>query len=127
MTMLLDASAILAVINEEPGAEKVEEVLDDAAISTVNVAEVASKLDDFGWLADEVASLFDHLQLEILPFDVDVALTSGQLRSATKKLGLSLGDRACLATALLTKYRVLTSNESWTQLKIRGVSIKCIR
>lgn len=73
MTMLLDASAILAVIDEEPGAETVEEALDDAAISTVNVAEVAGKLDDFGWPADEVASLFDHLQLEILPFDVDVA------------------------------------------------------
>ena len=127
MTTLLDASAVLALINEEPGADKVEKVLDDAAISTVNIAEVASKLNDFGWPADEIAPLFDHLQLEILPFEMDAALASGQFRSATKKLGLSLGDRACLATALLTKYRILTADKSWAKLKIRGVSIKCIR
>ena len=127
MTTLLDASAVLAVINEESGAENVEKALDDAAISTVNAAEVVSKLDDFGWPTDEIAPLFNHLQLEILPFEMDAALTSGHLRSATRKLGLSLGDRACLATALLTKYRILTADKSWTKLKIRGVSIKCIR
>ncbi len=127
MTTLLDASALLALINEEAGAEKVEKVLDDAAISTVNVAEVASKLNDFGWPADEIAPLCDHLQLEILPFERDVALASGQLRSATRKIGLSLGDRACLATSLLTKYRILTADKSWAKLKIRGVSIICIR
>ena len=127
MTTLLDASALLAMINEETGAEKVERVLEDAAISTVNVAEVASKLNDFGWPADEIAPLFDHLQLQIQSFELDAALASGQLRSATKQLGLSLGDRACLATALLTKYRILTADKSWPKLKIRGVSIKCIR
>ncbi len=127
MTALLDASALLALINEEPGADQVEKVLADAAISTVNAAEVASKLNEFGWSPDEIAPVFHHLQLDILSFDLDTALACGQLRSVTKKLGLSLGDRACIATGLSTRYRILTADQSWTQLRIRGLSIKCIR
>ena len=127
MTVLLDASALLALINEEPGADRVEKVLADDAISSVNAAEVASKLNEFGWSADEIAPLFHHLQLDIVSFDLNTALASGQLRSVTKKLGLSLGDRACIATGLATHYRILTADKSWAQLKIRGVSVKCIR
>lgn len=58
---------------------------------------------------------------------LDAALAAGQLRPVTRKLGLSLGDRACLATALLTKYRVLTADKTWAKLKIRGMKIQAIR
>ncbi|MGI9284197.1 MAG: PIN domain-containing protein [Pseudomonadales bacterium] len=127
MTALLDASALLALINVEPGADQVEKVLADVAISTINAAEVASKLNEFGWSPDEFAPLFHHLRLDILSFDLDTALASGQLRSTTNKLGLSLGDRAYIATGLSTHYRILTADKSWHQLKIRGISIKRIR
>ena len=127
MTTLLDASAVLALLNEETGADVVEATLDDAAISTVNAAEVAAKLNEVGWTADDIAPLFEQLQLEILPFELEAALASGQLRTPTKKHGLSLGDRACLATALTTKYMVLTADKEWMKFKIRGITIKCLR
>jgi len=127
MTTLLDASALLALINEEPGAEKVEKVLEDSAISTVNAAEVATKLAERKWTADQIAPLFGHLQMEILPFDLDMAVTAGTLRSLTQKLGLSLGDRACLATGLAKGTDILTADRAWTKLKIRGLTIKSIR
>ena len=127
MTTLLDASALLAVLNQEAGADEVEVVLEDAAMSTVNIAEVASKLDELKWAPDQVAETLSDLQLEVIPFDTDAALLSGQLRKATKKYGLSLGDRACLASALITKYTVLTADKTWNKLKIRGLKIRCIR
>ena len=96
MKVLLDASALLAAVNEEPGGERVAESLDDAAISAVNLAEVATKLREFGWRLTEVAHLVADLQLEVLPFDLKDALQTAELRGPTRKLGLSLGDRACL-------------------------------
>ncbi len=127
MTTLLDASALLALVNEESGADKVEKVLGEAAVSTINLAEVASKLTDRNWLPDDIAPLFQHLQLEVLPFEIDTALMTGQLRSPTKALGLSLADRVCLATGLLSKYPVLTADKVWMKVKIRGLKIDCIR
>jgi len=127
MTILLDASALLAAINEEPGAIRVAECLDDAAISTVNLAEVATKLCEFGWQSTEVGELVADLQLEVLPFDPLDALRTADLRGSTRTLGLSLGDRACLATAHRTGYRVLTADEVWSRVRLRGVRIEVVR
>ena len=104
-----------------------EKVLEDSAISTVNAAEVATKLAERKWTADQIAPLFGHLQMEVLPFDLDMAVTAGTLRSLTQKLGLSLGDRACLATGLAKGTNILTADRAWTKLKIRGLTIKSIR
>lgn len=127
MTVLLDASALLAAVNEEPGGQRVAERLDDAAISAVNLAEVATKLRDVGWQPAELSALVDELQFEVLPFDERDALASAALRRPTQKLGLSLGDRACLATAQRTGYPVLTADKAWSQLKLRGVEIEIVR
>jgi PIN domain nuclease of toxin-antitoxin system len=127
MKVLLDASALLAAVNEEPGGERVAECLDDAAISAVNLAEVATKLREFGWRLTEVADFVADLQLEVLPFDLKDALQTAELRGPTRKLGLSLGDRACLAAARRTGYRVLTADEAWSRAKIRGVRIEIVR
>ncbi|MDD9984288.1 MAG: type II toxin-antitoxin system VapC family toxin [Gammaproteobacteria bacterium] len=125
---VLDASAVLAVILEEPGADVVVEALrSGAAMSTVNVAEVAARLHQDGWSDSEVALVFDSLGIEVLPFDPAAALLSGRLRPATSRLGLGLGDRACLATGRIEGCPVLTSDRSWQELDIAEVDVRCIR
>ena len=126
--VVLDASAVLAVILEEPGADVVVEALrSGAAMSTVNVAEVAARLHQDGWSDAEVALVFDSLGIEALPFDPESALLSGRLRTATREFGLGLGDRACLASARVEGCPVLTSDRSWRELDVADVDIRCIR
>ena len=125
---VLDASAVLAVVLEEPGADLVAGALQSgAAMSTVNVAEVAARLHQDGWSEPEVALVFDSLGIEVLPFEPEAALLSGRLRAATRGFGLGLGDRACLATGLVEGCPVLTSDRSWRDLDIPDVDIRCIR
>ena len=125
---VLDASATLVVILEEPGADIVVEALRTAAaMSSVNVAEVAARLHQEGWTESEVALVFRALGIEVLPFDTEAALLSGRLRTVTKELGLGLGDRACLATGRLEGRPVLTADRSWQGLDIAGIDVHCIR
>ena len=101
---VLDASAILAVIFHEPGAEKLtEEILDNAIASTVNLAEVQTKLVKKGY--DPEVAWEDALLLETPPepFTADQAKMAGSLIATTEKYGLSLGDRSCLALAIALK------------------------
>ncbi|MCY4220032.1 MAG: type II toxin-antitoxin system VapC family toxin [Thiotrichales bacterium] len=126
--IVLDASAVLAVILEEPGAEVVVEALRIGAVmSTVNVAEVAARLNQDGWSDAEVAIVFDSLGIELLPFGPESALLSGRLRTVTRKFGLGLGDRACLASAFVAGCPVLTSDRTWEELDITGLDVRCIR
>lgn len=126
--VVLDASAVLAVILEEPGADVVAEALrSGAAMSTVNVAEVAARLHQDGWSGSEVALVFESLGIEVLPFAPEAALLSGRLRLATRTFGLGLGDRACLATGRIEGCPVLTSDRSWRELDIADIDIRCIR
>ena len=125
---VLDASAVLAVILEEPGAEVVVEALRSGAVmSAVNVEEVASRLHQDGWTESEVAFVFDNLGIEVLPFDRKAALLSGRYRALTRRLGLGLGDRACLATGRVEQCPVLTADRSWLELGIAGLDIRSIR
>ena len=125
---VLDASAVLAVILEEPGADVVAEALrSDAAMSTVNVAEVAARLHQDGWSEPEVALVFGSLGIEVLPFRLESALLSGRLRAETRRLGLGLGDRACIATGCIEGCPVLTSDRTWQELDLSDVAIRCIR
>ena len=125
---VLDASAVLAVVLEEPGADVVVEALrSGAAMSTVNVAEVAARLHQDGWTESEVTLVFGTLGIEVLPFGPEAALLSGRLRTATRRLGLGLGDRACLATGRVEGCPVLTSDRSWEELDVAGIDVRCIR
>jgi len=125
---LLDASAVLAVILEETGADVVVEALrSSTAMSAVNAAEVAAHLHQEGWGDEEVSLVFRELGIRILPFDIDVALLSGRYRVATQSLGLRLGDRACLASACIAGIPALTADKAWEQLNLPGVDIRCIR
>ena len=114
--VVLDASAILALIFEEPGSDRVEAHLPGALVSTVNIAEVATRLLAFDMPVETVETMIDTLQLSIQVFDYDQALAVGQLRSVTRSAGLSLGDRACLALAKARNTRALTTDRAWESI-----------
>jgi len=125
---VLDASAVLAALLNEPGAVRVERALKrGAAMSSVNVAEVAARLSQDGLSSVTVASVVRGLGVEIIPFDRQTALLSGAYRTRTRRHGLGLGDRACLATASRLGLPALTADRSWTDLEIDGVKVVQIR
>ena len=123
---VLDASALLALLNAEPGAELVSEALPHAAISTINLSEVVAKLVEAGMPEDAIRDALSTLPLTIIPFDLDQAFEAGLLRSATRSAGLSLGDRGCLSLARRLDIPALTADRTWGQLSI-GVNVKLIR
>jgi ribonuclease VapC len=123
---ILDASAVLAYLADEEGAREVAKLLDEAAISAVNVAEVAGKLGERGAPREIVEDIVGALGLEIIDCDGPLAYRIGELRASTKGLGLSLGDRACLATAIDRGVRAVTADRHWKGLKL-GVRIHVIR
>ena len=124
---VLDASAILAVIFREPGAENLtSEILESAVVSTVNLAEVQTKLMQKGYDPEEAWE--DALLLKGVPepFTTDQAKIAGTLVKKTQSYGLSLGDRSCLALAIALKAPVYTTEQAWRNLKL-GIPIHVIR
>jgi len=117
---VLDASAVLASIFGEPGHDVVKAVLAESCISTVNLAEVASKLSDRGYADESIGWMLRDLQAEVVPFSTATALESGRLRSITRTAGLSLGDRACLALAGELGVPALTADRRWTHVRTRA-------
>ena len=125
--IVLDASAVLAVVNAEPGHEKLTpELLAGAVCSTVNVAEVQAKLVSRGWTSQEAWEDATSPVAEAVPFDTEQARISGDLIIQTKPLGLSLGDRACLALAIALDAPVYTAESAWKKLKV-SIPIHLIR
>ena len=123
---MLDASALLALLNSEEGSGLVQDLLSRSVISTVNLAEVVTRLSILGMPEGEIREALTVLGLEIIPFDEEQAFRAGLLSVYTQPLGLSLGDRTCLALALITHTIALTADRSWEKLDI-GVEIKLIR
>ena len=124
---VLDASALLALLNREPGGEKLTpELLSRAAISTVNLAEVHSKLVGLGLQREDAWEAATSAVREAVPFTQEHAKLAGDLVAKTRSLGLSLGDRACLALGLSLKVPVYTADKSWKKLKV-GARIQVIR
>jgi PIN domain nuclease of toxin-antitoxin system len=123
----LDASALLAVLNAEPGADNLPpSLLRDAVCSTVNLAEVQSKLVDRGIQPDDAWAAALSPIRESAVFTEEHAKTAGSLVAQTRSLGLSMGDRACLALAISLNAPVYTADRSWKSLKV-GVRIHVIR
>jgi len=123
---VLDASAVLALLNQETGKERVEAVLADSCVGAVNYCEVLGKLIDAGLPEEDARESVEMLNVEVVDFDVDLARLAAVLRQRTKKLGLSLGDRSCLALALARRNTAVTAERVWAKLKI-GVKIELIR
>ena len=125
--IVLDASAMLAVLNQELGSDKLTpEMLNNAAGSVVNLAEVQTKLVSRGGDPDEAWEDTLSAIQQAVPFDEEQARITGGLVAQTRALGLSLGDRACLALGLVLKAPVYTTDKSWKNLKV-GVRIHVIR
>ena len=118
---LLDASAVLAWLQEEPGSEVVDEVLDESAIASINAAEVLHKLIGQGATAEQAGEILARLAVPIVDF------ASGHLAAATrfsKIKGLSLGDRACLAVAEGMGIMAVTADQQWST---SGARVRLIR
>jgi len=125
--IVLDASALLAVLNHEPGADRLTpEMLSTATSSTVNLAEVQGKLVSLGLAPGEAWEAALSPIREATAFTVEHAEAAGNLITKTRPLGLSLGDRACLALGIVLGAPVYTADKSWKKLKL-GVAIHLIR
>jgi len=122
---VLDASAFLALIRGEPGAEVVGEYR-RTALSSVNLTETVSRLIDLGMTPDAAVDVVDYYPTIVLPFDRDLALRASALRDPTRRFGLSLGDCACLALAMRESLPVLTTDRVWTSLDL-NIQIRLIR
>jgi PIN domain nuclease of toxin-antitoxin system len=123
---VLDASAVLAVLNGEPGAEAVLAEIGNAVMSSVNYAEVASKLFDGGQDRQTVKEAIGSLGIEIVDFDERLAERTGELRPLTRDRGLSLGDRACIALAERDGTPALTADRRWHDV-IPTVQVRVFR
>lgn len=126
MSAVLDSSAVLAVIWNEPGSDMVLDRLDGAVISAVNYAEVLTKISDRGIDSKPAKALLASLAIETIDFDKAQAENVSQLRSQTRHLGLSLGDRACIALAITKDWPVLTADKAWAELSL-SVEVQLVR
>jgi ribonuclease VapC len=115
---VIDASALLALIFGER-LSVARDGFENGIVSTVNVAEVLAKMVDVGAAAADAMADIEALglNLTIADFDRDNAVSAAELRAGTRRLGLSLGDRACLATARSRGLPVLTADQAWTKLE----------
>jgi len=127
INVVVDSSAVLAVIYGERGADKLSpELLANAVMSSVNLAEVHSKLVASGWEAEQAWEDCVGIVGKIVPFTADHAKRTGSLILKTRSSGLSLGDRACLALALELGISVYTADRLWKSLKL-PVAVHLIR
>ena len=123
---VLDASALLAMLQDEPGGDIVQELLETAAISSVNWSEVMQKSLERQMDVEGLRYDLEALGLAILPFTAVLAETTAQLRSATRQAGLSLGDRACLALAAVLGLPAITTDRIWPDLGL-PIKIRVVR
>ena len=123
---VLDASAVLAHIRGERGSDTVGQLAADACMSAVNLAEVISKRMEWSLSTEQADAIVYRYGFDVVPFDEGLARRAGALRPATKTLGLSLGDRACIALAQREALPVLTTDRHWAKLAL-GIEVKIVR
>ncbi len=124
---VLDASALLALLQAEQGSEQVRAALVSGAVmSAVNFSEVVAKLSELDMDAVAIRLVLEPLGLPISTFDIDAAYGAGLLRRPTKAAGLSLGDRACLGLAQRLHLPVVTTDRAWQDLAL-DVPVHVIR
>lgn len=126
MTVVLDASAVLAVMLEEKGKDKVIPHLTDSLISAINIAEIVSCLTRREIPIQMIEKALAKLPIIVQPFTLDLALKAGALIKDTRMLGLSLADRACLAVGIAEGKPVLTADRAWSKLTL-DIEIRVFR
>ena len=122
----LDASAALAFLFGEPGAERVAELLDDSCMSTINLAEVIGRFARDGHDPRDVLQRIAESPVELVPFLAEDAALAAALIPTTRPLGLSLGDRACLALGLARRIPVCTADQAWLEVEL-DIGVEVIR
>lgn len=127
MTRVFDSSAVLAAVFQEPGGDDVVAMWADGEnlISAVNYAEIVAKLNERGMSDSEVLTILEGVPLTLVDFDQTTAHASGLLRKTTQALGLSLGDRACIALAQSRAATAVTADKQWE--KVRQLALFLIR
>ncbi|MBP2514332.1 type II toxin-antitoxin system VapC family toxin [Sphingomonas sp. PvP018] len=126
MRQVIDASVVLAHLRGEPGGDIV--VRDDGpfCLSSVNLAEIMTKVIDLNLSADDVTSVLKTLPIDSFAYGTEDAVRTATLRTATRPLGLSRGDRACLALATRLAVPVLTADTAWAGLDL-DIEVRLIR
>lgn len=123
---VLDASAVLAFLFAEAGHREVARVLDGALLSSVNLAEVLGRFARDGIPLTDVRAALEEAGVEVVPFDDAQALLAAALIPHTRHLGLSLGDRACLALAATTAGTAVTADRAWSDVAA-NIAIRVVR
>jgi PIN domain nuclease of toxin-antitoxin system len=124
--IVLDASALLAYLFREEGHERVAEIIDDSCLSTVNLSEVIGRFVRDGHDGPTVLRRLAASPIKIVTFSAADASRAASLIPKTERLGLSLGDRACLALAMTRGIPAVTADRSWKRLAL-GVPVRVIR
>jgi len=125
---VLDASALIAMLREEPGAKRVAEAIAAARMSVFNYAEVVSYFIYAGMDERDIDAMLDPLPIELVPADKELARLAGLLRRPTAQAGLSLGDRFCLALAKQKSLSAWTADKGWKRIAgAAGVDVVTIR
>ncbi len=124
---VLDASAVLALVRDEPGGDKVEEHVGRGAISAVNLQEVVKELLVSGLDEPVIRELLAELRLDVRAHDTDAAFAAAALQEQTKAFGRGLGDRSCLALAIQLGVPALTADREWRKVKAKNLKVEHIR
>jgi PIN domain nuclease of toxin-antitoxin system len=124
---VLDSTALIALLNLEPGHQRVEELLDKSAISAVNLAETVNKLAERASSVEAVRGFLAQLKLAVEDWSEDLAYRSAEFTPFSKSHGLSLGDRACLTLAKQLHATAVTSDRAWRRLPALGVTVMMFR
>ena len=131
VTVVLDASAVLAFVKGEPGGDAVLPHIGTAAISAVNLQEVVKELALVGLSADEAEEVLGDLHLDVRPHDAAAAYGAGMLVTATKRYGRGLGDRTCMALGIALDLPVLTADREWRRIAedevVEGLVLEFVR
>lgn len=124
--IVVDSSAVVAAILEEPGGEEMASRDGPFLISTVNLCEVLERLAVGSAAEAPTLAMLEDLGLVLVDFTPDLAAIAARLKAPTRSVGLSLGDRACLALALREQAPVLTGDRAWSKVDV-GVEVMLIR
>lgn len=124
---VLDASAVLACIHEEPGSEVVKPLLEFSMMSTVNLAESLSVLQRQNMTLEKAWFIISDMVPNIMSFDTYQAKLVTKLQPYVKHKGLSLGDRSCITLGMILDAPIYTADKIWAKLHLDGVEIKLIR
>ena len=126
-SVVLDASAVLALVRDEAGADKVSPHVGRAAISAVNLQEVLKELLLSGLDETTIRELLGELRLDVRPHDSEAAYAAASLHAQTREFGCGLGDRSCLALAMQLDVPALTADREWKKIKVKGLKVEHIR